>query len=145
MLEQETDKDIASAPAAEADGDPYDAPKIAAAPTSSVFGDRLRCLMDSQSVGISDLAKISGISISTLSRHLRHPGGHNPSFRTVERIAAALKVPLSSLSPDGGGLDAETLEASVSHIVINISQLSPRQFERLMYALAQRGKIPDGH
>ncbi|MFZ2586522.1 MAG: RuBisCO large subunit C-terminal-like domain-containing protein, partial [Alphaproteobacteria bacterium] len=57
----------------------------------------LKALMAERNLSAADVARTSGVSVASLSRILS--GKVNPSFESMARIAAAVGVPLDSLSP----------------------------------------------
>lgn len=60
------------------------------------IGARLRRARKNRNLTLVDVEKLSGISISNLSR-LETGKTRAPELRTIERIARAIKVPLKDL------------------------------------------------
>jgi XRE family transcriptional regulator, regulator of sulfur utilization len=63
-------------------------------------GRRLRGLREARGISLSELARTAGVGKATLSG-LEH-GTRNPTLETMYAIAAALSVPMSTLTLDPG-------------------------------------------
>ena len=74
-------------------------------------GRRIRAIRAEQSLNLDQLARLTGISAPALS--LIETGKRDARLTTVAKIAAALRVSLSTLMDDTRpGPDAETKDAS---------------------------------
>jgi transcriptional regulator with XRE-family HTH domain len=74
-------------------------------------GRRIRAIRAEQGLNLDQLARLSGISAPALS--LIETGKRDARLTTVAKIAAALRVPLSTLLDDAlPGPDARTKDAS---------------------------------
>ncbi len=83
------------------------------------IGRAIKLCRTQKNLSLAELANAAGISTSYLS--LLERGKRDPSFSTVEKIAAALDVPVSILT----FLAADSSE---------ISSISPQLAEKLSYA-----------
>jgi putative transcriptional regulator len=57
---------------------------------------RLKEVLEEKDVGMGKLSRLSDVSYSTIFRIVNDPT-YSPSLNTLERIAKALRVPVSSL------------------------------------------------
>ena len=74
-------------------------------------GRRIRAIRAEQSLNLDQLARLTGISAPALS--LIETGKRDARLTTLAKIAAALRVPLSTLLDDAlPGADARTKDAS---------------------------------
>lgn len=102
------------------------APAIAERSLERALGHQIRSLRRQQDLSVADLAGAAGISNGMLSKI--ENGGISPSLSTLQAIAAALHVPLSSLFvsfeerqdcsyvPAGQGLTIERRGSKVGHV-----------------------------
>jgi transcriptional regulator with XRE-family HTH domain len=75
------------------------------------IGGRIRAIRAEQSLNLDQLARLTGISAPALS--LIETGKRDARLTTLAKIAAALRVPLSTLLDDAlPGPDARTRDAS---------------------------------
>ncbi len=75
------------------------------------IGGRIRAIRAEQSLNLDQLARLTGISAPALS--LIETGKRDPRLTTLAKIAAALRVPLSTLLDDAlPGPDARTKDVS---------------------------------
>jgi len=75
------------------------------------IGGRIRAIRAEQSLNLDQLARLTGISAPALS--LIETGKRDARLTTVAKIAAALRVSLSTLLEDASpGPDAKTKDAS---------------------------------
>jgi len=75
------------------------------------IGGRIRAIRGEQSLNLDQLARLIGISAPALS--LIETGKRDARLTTVAKIAAALRVSLSTLLEDASpGRDAKTKDAS---------------------------------
>ena len=64
------------------------------------MGRRLRALREARGISLNDLARVAGVGKATVSG--LENGTRNPTLETMYAIAAALGVPMSSLTLDPG-------------------------------------------
>lgn len=75
------------------------------------IGGRIRAIRSEQSLNLDQLARLTGISAPALS--LIETGKRDARLTTLAKIAAALRVPLSTLLDDAlSGRDARTKDVS---------------------------------
>jgi transcriptional regulator with XRE-family HTH domain len=69
-----------------------------------MFGDKLRALMDSHGYTPAEMERLTGINRAVISNLLRKR--NKPTWRTVQLVALALKVPATDLMDDDVRLPA---------------------------------------
>lgn len=65
------------------------------------FGDRLKALREGKGMTQEGLARAAGVSVGTVSK--LEQKGIDPSWSTVQKLAAALGVPVGAFATDGPG------------------------------------------
>lgn len=92
------------------------------------FGNKIKKLMDSNDINITDLAKIIDVNRVFLSRIVNNH--QKPSFDTLSKICDALGVTLSEFfSIDEE--DSDSLPPEYIELVKNAKNLSPKQLKIL--------------
>jgi len=100
------------------------------------IGDRIKRLRQEKGLSLSELAERANVAKSHLS-NVERSIKNNPSLQFLEKIAAALGLPLESLlethSPESGdGMDAEWRQLVQEAMASGISKDQFRDFLSLM-------------
>lgn len=109
--------------------DPNDEAAREANSSSALVGDRLRMLRKKQKLSIRALAKLSGLSVNTLS--LIENRKTSPSVSTLEQLAESLDVPIASF-----------FEVDRNNLEVVYQRAEQRQ--QIMFARGQMEKLSTG-
>lgn len=95
-----------------------------------IIGKNIRTICMDKKITFQELSEKSHISSSALYNILT--GDANPRFSTLQAIAQALNISLSTLMSDGDAKENSDLEKEFSSIIVEAEKLSANQKKLLM-------------
>ena len=94
-----------------------------------MVGDRIKRARKDKNMRQSQLSKLTGISVNSISRY--ENGDREPTLNVLEKIASALEIPLSQLLPITEQIGLATLEYFSSETSEGRSRQLHRSFDLL--------------
>lgn len=103
------------------------------------IGKRLRALRVQNGQVIDDIAAISGLSRAYISQV--ETGKASPSLQTVDKLAAALQVPLADLFAADGDFKLQLIRARERQIMQFGAEESPESMRKLIHFLSAPNRV----